>query len=194
MSRFVVITFDDPNEAHQAREALHEVEKRGLLSLDDSATIVRDAEGKIHVHNQTDRGVKIGAVTGGFLGLLLAGIFFPIGGLIIGAAAGGLIGKSVGLGIDKKFVKDVVDSLQPNSSALMLIVRSAQPDVAIAALKPFKGHVYQTSLEPETEEALRRALGDPTASATGMPAMPSWPVDPAAPSEPSQPAAPAQPS
>ena len=158
MSHLVVVSFDNAEEAGKVRETLRSAEKSDYLSLDDSAVIVKDEEGKIHVKNEMDRGVKIGAVCGGLLGLLLAGIFFPVGGLLVGAALGGLIGKSVDLGIDQKFVKEVADDLEPNTSAIFFIVREANPDVAIAALKPYKGTVRHTSFPPEAEEELRRIL------------------------------------
>jgi uncharacterized membrane protein len=152
------VSFDNAQEAGKVRETLRSVEKSDFLSLDDSAVIVKDEEGKIHVKNEMDRGVKIGAVGGGLLGLLLAGIFFPVGGMLVGAAIGGLIGKSIDVGIDQKFVKEVADDLEPNTSAIFFIVRQANPDVAVAALKPYKGTVRHTSFPPGAEEELRRIL------------------------------------
>jgi uncharacterized membrane protein len=48
--------------------------------------------------------------------------------------------------------------MPPGTSAIFLIVRQANPDAALAALKPYKGHVYHTSLSDEREENLRRVL------------------------------------
>ena len=158
MSNLIVVTFDNPDEAGQVLETLRSVQRGGYLGLDDSAVVVKDEEGKVHVKNEMDRGVKIGAVGGGLLGLLLAGIFFPVAGLLVGALAGGLIGKSVDLGVDQKFVKEVGEDIQPGTSALFFIVRDANPDVAVAALKPYKGTVRQTTFPPESEDELRRIL------------------------------------
>ena len=160
MSNLIVIVYDDPNGAFAMRDALKSVQQMGRINLDDSAVVLKDADGKVHVKHQMDRGIKIGAVGGGVLGLLLAGIFFPIGGILIGAVAGGLIGKSADLGISHKFVDEVKEELKPNSSALFVIVRDADPAVALSALRQHKGtgKLYQSTLAPEDEEQLRKAI------------------------------------
>jgi uncharacterized membrane protein len=158
MSYLIVVTFDNTEEAGKVRAALKSQEKGGRLKLDDSAVIVKDEDGKVHVKDQMDRGVKVGAVGGGAIGLLLAGIFFPIAGIVIGAVAGGLIGGTADLGIEKKFIKQVRDGLQPGTSAIFFIVREANPTAVVAALKPFKGEVYQSSLPTEADEHLRDVL------------------------------------
>ena len=158
MSNLVVITFDNAEEAGKLRETLRSADQTDLLSLDDSAVVVKDEDGEVHVKNEMDRGVKIGAVGGGMLGLVIGSIVFPVAGTIIGALGGALIGKSADLGIDQKFVKEVGNDLQPGTSAIFFIVREANPDAAMSALKPYKGTVRQTSLPPEAEEELRRIL------------------------------------
>ena len=160
MSNLIVITFDNAEEAEKVRESIHQQQKRDNIKLDDSAVVVKDEHGKIHVKNEMDRGVKIGAIGGGLLGLLIAGIFFPFAGIIIGAMGGAAVGALTDMGIQGKFVKEVADSIGPNNSALFLIVRDANPSAALAALRPYQGTVYHSSLDPEDEESLRRALKD----------------------------------
>jgi uncharacterized membrane protein len=158
MSDLIVIVFEDMEEAGKLRETLRSAERTDYISLDDSAVVVKDEDGKVHVKNEMDRGVKIGAVGGGLLGLLLATVFFPIGGLIIGALGGALVGKAFGTGIDKKFVEDVEEQMQPGTSAIFFLIREGNADVAAAALRPYKGKVLQTTLPSEDEEELRRVL------------------------------------
>lgn len=159
MSQLVVLTFEDTEQAGEAFEALKKVQHSGQLKLDDAAVIVKDEDGKVHVKNQLDTGVKWGAVGGGVIGLLLASVFFPLAGLAIGAIGGALIGKTLGMGVDQKFVKDVTETLKPGSSALF-VIGSGNPDMVLAALRPFQGTVYQTTLPTEAVEALQSALKD----------------------------------
>jgi len=158
MSNLVVITFDQAEEAGKVLESLRSIGRQGLLSLDDSAVVVKDQEGKIHIKNETDRGVKVGAVGGGALGLLIGSVFFPFAGLIGGALVGAVVGKMADLGVDQKFVHEVGAALKPDSSALFILVRQANTTAALAALKPYQGEVYHTSLPPEAEESLRDIL------------------------------------
>jgi uncharacterized membrane protein len=166
MSRVVVLTFDDPEEAGQLRETLRGLEKQGRLSLDDAAVVVKDRAGEVKVHGQLDRGVKYGAIGGAILGPLLM-FMFPVAGIAVGAAAGAGIGASVGMGVEKQFVQDVSAALTPGSSALFLNVAEADRSAALAALQGHKGHVYQTSLSSEAEDELRAALGE-------APKPPGW--------------------
>jgi uncharacterized membrane protein len=158
MSDLIVVTFDNADEAARVRKTLRSAERVDYVKLDDSAVVVKDEDGKVHVKNEMDRGVKIGVVGGSLLGLLIGGIIFPVAGLLVGAAAGALVGKSADLGVDPKFVKEVGEELTPGTSALFFIVRDANADVAISALKPYRGKVFHTSLPTEAEEELRRIL------------------------------------
>jgi len=158
MAHLIVVTFDNAEEAGQVRNALRQAQRGDQLSLDDSAVVVKDAQGKVRVKNELDRGVKIGALGGGALGLLIGSVFFPLAGLLVGTAGGALVGRSLDMAVDQKFVKEVTNSLQPDSSAIFFLVRDVNPDVAINALKPYKGTVYHTSLAPEAEDSLRRVL------------------------------------
>jgi len=158
MSYLVVISFDDPDEAGKVRQTLSSIEHTGHLSLNDSAIIVKDDHGKVHLKNEVDRGVKIGAVGGSLLGLLLASVFFPIGGLVLGAIGGALLGKMANTGVSQEFVKEVTEDLQPGSSAIFFIVRGDDPNPTVAALRQYNGKVLQTSLPKEAEDTLRREL------------------------------------
>lgn len=158
MGSITAITFEDMEQGPRLRESLKDLERRGLLSLDDAAVILRDEEGKFKVHGQLDRGVKAGAGVGAAIGLLLGSIFFPIGGIVLGALAGAGVGASTNLGIDKKFIQDIKDTMPNGSSAIIIYARGGDPNALRAAVEPFHGHVYQTTLESGDEDTLLRAL------------------------------------
>jgi len=143
--------------AGQSRSMLETDQKLAGIDSNDKS-IKKNPDGKVYVHNTTPSGAKKGAVAGGMLGLILAGIFFPIAGIAIGAAGGALIGKSIQLGIDKEFVKEVVEKLQPGTSALFITGERGAADVAIRVMDPYKGTVYHTNLDEDVADQLRQAL------------------------------------
>jgi uncharacterized membrane protein len=157
MSQLLVITFEDRETAGQAGERLKSINKSHAVSIQDMAVVEKDADDKVHVHHGVDTATAGGAIGGGVLGLLIGLVFFPIGGLIIGAAAGALIGRSLHHNIDKKLIEDVTNDLTANTSALFVIGDGASSAV-VGALEPYKGKVYQTSVDAETEAQLQAAL------------------------------------
>ena len=160
MSYLIVVTFDNEEEAGKVRETIRSEQRSGYISLDDSAVVVRDEEGKYHVKDEIDRGVKVGAVGGGLLGLLIGGLLFPIGGIVLGVLGGAALGASLHKGIEKKFITEVKESMDPGSSAIIFISREDRPDVAIATFRPYKGKIYYTNFSNEDEESLRGELKD----------------------------------
>jgi uncharacterized membrane protein len=159
MAHLVAISFRNETDAGEALKALREVEKLGEMELEDTAVLVKDQGGKLRVDNEASGAVETGAVAGGMVGLVL-GVMFPVAGLAVGAAGGALIGRTLKTGVDGQFVKDLGRELEPGTSALFLMVRRASPEVAVQAVKRFKGSVYQTTLPPELEEELQQLLKD----------------------------------
>ena len=158
MSHILVITFEDENQALSVLKSLKNLEHQEMLNLDDAAVIVKNAEGKVQVKNMAERNVKAGAGIGGLVGLALGTILFPVAGIAIGAASGALIGKSLGNGVDKKFIKDVKEALTPGSSAILFIVSHENTGILISALEPYSGKIYQSSFDSEAEAEIRKAL------------------------------------
>jgi uncharacterized membrane protein len=74
----------------KALESLKSLGQEGMASIQDLAVVVKDESGEVHVKNRADSGEKWGAFGGSLVGLMIAGIFFPIAGLAIGAGIGTL--------------------------------------------------------------------------------------------------------
>ena len=52
----------------------------------------------------------------------------------------------------------MTEDLTENTSALFLLGDSQSPSAVIGALEPYKGKVYQTTLDSEVEAQLQAAL------------------------------------
>jgi uncharacterized membrane protein len=92
-------------------------------------------------------------------GLLIGLLFFvPFLGLALGAGLGVLSGKLSDYGIDDKFAKQIATTMQPNTSAIFMLVRRSTPDKVVPELAQYGGTILQTSLPKETEEKLQEAL------------------------------------
>jgi uncharacterized membrane protein len=157
MSDLIVVTFDQLDDAREAMGKLRKLEGDGVVQFEDTAIVERDADGKLHVKNELTGATEKGAAIGGLVGALLT-FFFPVVGLVLGAAAGALVGSMLKTGVEPSFVNDVKKQLTPGRSALFLVVREAHADALIGALRPFKGEVIQTTLPSDAEEELREAL------------------------------------
>jgi uncharacterized membrane protein len=151
------VTFDKQHEARELRKTLGKLEKDGLLDVEDAAVIVRDAGGKVHVDDETSHSTMVGAGAGGLAGIMLLWMF-PVVGIALGAVGGAMVAHYLEMGIDKQFVKDVTASLKPGTSAILVVVNSSEPAAVRAALAPYKGTLFQTTLDTEAENSLREAL------------------------------------
>jgi uncharacterized membrane protein len=171
-SRIVVLAFEGAGAAEGMLVNVRDMEKRGLLKLDDAVVASRGpratdiqinqasmigvpAAGSQLQIDQTDSRRGRSAAAGGGIGLL-AGML--IGGPIGGLAVGALIGALRDRGLKDKEVQEIADRLVPDSSALFLLVKEADGPKVLEELKPFKATVIQSTLEPEAEERLRAAL------------------------------------
>ncbi len=152
----VVMAYDSPDGAANARGAIQKLQREGRLTLEDAAVLRSDAAGQVTVDNELSRDIKIGAGIGALLGAMFV-FFFPFVGLALGAAGGAVVGASMNRGVDQKFVDDVKASLNPNSSALFLVVARGDVDSLRAALAPHGGKLLQTTLDEGVASQLRSA-------------------------------------
>jgi uncharacterized membrane protein len=171
MNDLLVLTYDNTMSAKGAREAVRPLQHQGLLTLEDAAVLTADADGKVHVHNELSRDLKIGAGVGAIFGVLLT-VFFPIFGLVAGAGGGALFGALLHRGVDQKFVDDVKAQMKPNTSAIFLVVERADMNALRAALAPFHGTLMQTTLDDEIADQIRGANKSAPASAPAVESKP----------------------
>lgn len=159
MSELAVVVFDNETGAAEMRDTLIGLQKKGLVTLDDAAVVVRRPDGKVKVKQAVSL-VGMGAMGGAFWGMLVGLLFWmPWLGAAAGALSGALGGGLSDHGLDDGFVKEVGNTIQPGHSALFLLIREANPEKLMDALKQFNGKILHTSLSKEAEAKLRESFG-----------------------------------
>jgi uncharacterized membrane protein len=158
MADLIAIGYPDEATAEAAAEEARRLARDLIIEPDAIATIVRDREGKYHVHT-SHHTVGAGATWGMFWGMLFGLLFFiPVFGMAVGAGLGALMGKVAKTGIDREFQDQVRGMLQPGTSALFLMLEKVTPDKATEAMAKYGGTVLKTSLSKEGEAELQEAL------------------------------------
>jgi uncharacterized membrane protein len=158
MSDLIAIGYPDETTAEEAADEARRMAKDLIIEPDAIAVIVRDKEGRYHVHT-SHHPVGAGASWGMFWGLLFGLLFFiPVFGIAIGAGLGALMGKITKSGINREFQDQVRGMLQPGTSALFLMVENVTPDKAVEGLSRYGGTVLKTSLSKQGETELQDAL------------------------------------
>jgi len=168
MSELVVLSYPDRQVAEVVRDILADLERGGLILVEDAVVVTRDADGKVRLEQSRHtgrRGAGRGALWGGAIGLLF---LQPLLGAALGAAAGGAAGSLADVGIDDDFMRDLGDALEPPRAALVLLVREANADKVLPEIREYGGRVLRTSLSDEAEVLLREGLGEPAPSAPGV--------------------------
>ena len=160
MSTLVAVGYDDPFKAEEIRMKLQKMQTAYLIDLEDAVVVVKNAKGKVKLH-QSHNMTAFGAASGGFWGMLIGMLFLaPAIGFAVGAAAGAVSGALRDVGINDQFMKDLSDTLKPNTSALFVLVRKATPDRVMEELKGTGGKVLHATLSHEQTDRLQETLAE----------------------------------
>lgn len=166
MSDLIVVGFNDPNGADRVLNELNRLRREHLIDLADSVVAIRDPDGKVHIKqsiSMAGRGATYGTLSGALWGTLIGFLFLnPLAGMavggVVGAGTGALSGSLVDYGVNDDFIREIGDTLAPDTSALFLLVRKAQPEKVLAELSGYSGRILRSSLSPEQEARLEEAL------------------------------------
>ena len=158
MSDLLVVGYDDKHQADEVRLRLIKLQREYLVDLADAVVAVRQADGKVELH-QVHNLTAAGALRGGFWGALIGLMFMsPLLGFAVGAAGGAVGGALSDIGINDDFMKELAGTLKPGSSALFVLVRKITIDKILAELQGTGGRVLKTSLSNEDETRLQAAM------------------------------------
>lgn len=159
-NHIVVLGFELEYGAEGMLNDLQKWHEEGLIELEDAAIATSTPDGTIQIkqtHKKDDHFALKGGGAGLLAGLLLGG---PVLGLIAGATVGAIRGSMKDYGIEDDFIEDVSKWVQPNTSALFLLVKEAKADALLEKLRPFKAIILTTTLPQDGEDRLRDALAD----------------------------------
>lgn len=121
----VVAAFQDPDGASKALSELKDLQKQGVIKIQDAAVLHKDANGKLSIKETADMGGGKGAVVGGVIGGVIGIIAGPPGiaaGAAAGAVVGGLAAKLVDAGFPDQRLREIGEGLKPNTSAIVAVV------------------------------------------------------------------------
>jgi uncharacterized membrane protein len=146
MSELVVVGFDGKFKAEEALLSLLKLEQEHLLALDDAVIVVKNSKGKIRVkayHDLTEPVSEFGNELWG--GIISAVVFHRELEIAQGV-------------FDPNFLDKVEASLKPNSSAIFVVIRSAESDAVRTALSGIGGDVLYTTISEVERQKLQNAL------------------------------------
>ena len=135
--RVLVASFDTLGGANLAVEKLHKMEKAGLLDVENTVTVSKNAWDKLDVKQigdvSTGQGAKIGALVGGVVGLIFPPSLLATAAL--GAAIGGITAKLRGDQMDSADIQAMAESMEPGTSLLVAVMEPQWTDEVEDALK-----------------------------------------------------------
>lgn len=144
-----ILAFNFADQA-AAGQAARKVEISGALQGRDivaQAVVEQDDKGKVHVHEpgKGGVGVTLGAVGGGLLGLI-GGPVGVLAWVVGGAALGGVAGKYLGRPIAKGDLQEFGQTLQPGTSAFLLLLEDKDTEDVIQLMSSYSADVVKLTV------------------------------------------------
>jgi uncharacterized membrane protein len=158
---FLAIVYSETSRAGKVLKALKQMRSPKLIDLESAVYVTRDGRGRTQLREPGFRRKKntIGdSITGLVAGSILLA---PIGGVTLAEATDTVKHKLANLHVDRSFTEAVRTELQPDSSAIFILIQKASPSEVIPRITPYGGTVLETFLsevdKTRLEEAIRAA-------------------------------------
>jgi uncharacterized membrane protein len=134
---FTEITFDSKSTADEALKELHQWHTSGAVKVFNAAVLVKDKQGKVSIKETEDVDAKRGGLFGG------------APGVIIGADMSGVAARLIDFGFPNESLRDLQDSLQPGSSALVYVIEPIRIYGMVEDLAHRGGRLFRYTLKTE---------------------------------------------
>ena len=159
MSKFIFVSFPDEAKACEGTRSLDELHAEGSLTLYAMAVVAKDADGKLMVKRQSDRGplgIAVGSLVGGLIGLLGG----PIGAAI-GLGGGALLGSLsdlANLGVSGEFLDSVSKDLTPGRVAVVAEVSEEWVTTLNTRMSALSGIVHRPGRAAVEDELSQKEM------------------------------------
>ena len=135
------------------------------LRLVDLAVLERSQDGETRIIETREikagKGALLGTLAGGLLGLFAG----PVGGLLgaaAGAAAGGILAYRLDFGFSDQFLKEINLVLQPDTSAILILVENPWVERLLDVMEPFPGKTFRHAVRSQLIEQLKKTFDEST--------------------------------
>jgi uncharacterized membrane protein/sporulation protein YlmC with PRC-barrel domain len=156
----VAVAFDAPEDASRALKFVEQREKQGTFKVLNAAVLVKDAAGTVTVKDVRDidpkKGRRLGVVTGALIGLV-GGPAGVVAGALVGAGAGSVAGAKMDFGFSEEFLNGLKQYLQPNTSALIVLVEHEHSKHLSDVIAEEEGVFFRQTLTDKLVEKLLAA-------------------------------------
>lgn len=159
MSKLLVVTFDDEEQAYEGTKALRELDREGSITVYAGSVIARDDDGLVSVKDSADEG-PIGTALGMLTGALVGALAGPQG-MAVGAAAGTMLGATgdlINLGMGVDFVDEVAAHLPPGKVAAVAEVEEYWSTPVDSRMEAIGGTVYRRWRIDVEDEQIERDI------------------------------------
>jgi arylsulfatase len=156
-----------PDLARQDFDGLVQLIEDKAVASDGVVLVTKDAEGEVHVEETGDHLGKKGAKVGGGVGVAL-GLFAPplLAATVVGAAAGGLLGKFASKRVSTGIGDKMDGALPPGSAGIIAIYEHAHADAVAGALaNAIRSSTAQ--IDKASAKELKAGLGEASAGLGG---------------------------
>lgn len=161
----ILKVFPHPEQAQGLLKLIRDQENEHQLRLVDLAVLERNQEGVTRVIETREikaaKGALLGTIAGGLLGLF-AGPAGALLGAAAGAAAGGIAAYRLDFGFSDQFLKDINQSLQPGTSAILVLVELPWLNRLLDVIEPVPGKTFRHAVRSQLIEQLQKTFDDST--------------------------------
>ena len=137
---FTEITFDNERKADEALKELRQWHKSGVVKVFNAAVLIKGKKGKVSIKETENVDARRGGLFGAPGAIVRA---------VADADRGGVAARLIDFGFPNESLRDLQDSLQPGSSALVYVIEPIRIYGMVEDLAHWGGRLFRYTLKTE---------------------------------------------